>query len=68
MKSRLIGKDLDAKKDQRQKEKGAAEDETVRQHHQLNGYESEKTPGDSERQRRPVCCGPWGHKESDTTE
>ena len=47
--------------------RGAAEDEMVRQHHWLNGHESEKTPGDSKGQRRPVCCSPWGHKESDTT-
>ena len=26
----------------------AAEDEMVRQHHQLNGHELEQTPGDSE--------------------
>ena len=24
--------------------------------------------GDGEGQGRLVCCGPWGHKESDTTE
>ena len=33
----LIGKDHDAGKDWRQMEKGVAEDETVRWHHQLNG-------------------------------
>ena len=33
------------------KEKGAAEDEMVRQHHQLNGHEFEQTPGDSRGQR-----------------
>ena len=32
-KSRLIGKDLDAGKDQRQKEKGTTEDEMVRELH-----------------------------------
>ena len=31
--SRLIGKDPDAGKDGRQKEKGVTEDEMVRQHH-----------------------------------
>ena len=40
-KSWLIGKDLDAGKDWRQKEKGTAEDEMVRLHHQLNGHEFE---------------------------
>ena len=31
--------------------RAATEDEMVRQHHQLNGYEFEQTPGDSGRQR-----------------
>ena len=30
--------------------------------------ESQQTPGDSEGQGSLVCCSPWGHKESDTTE
>ena len=46
-KSQLTGKDPDAGKDWRQKVKGATEDEMARQHHQLNGYESEHIPGDS---------------------
>ena len=45
--SQLFGKDPDTVKDWRQKEKGAAEDEMVREHHQLNGYEFEQTLGDS---------------------
>ena len=40
----------------------------VRQHQQLNGHELEQTPGDSEGQGSLVCCSPWGHKESDTTQ
>ena len=36
-------------------------------HHRLNGHELEQTPGDSG-QGNLVCCGPWGHKEVDTTE
>ena len=44
-KSRLIGKDPDAGRDWRQKEKGEAEDEMVRKHHQLNGHEFEETLG-----------------------
>ena len=43
------------------------EDEMVGWHHQLNGHESEKTPGDSDRQGSVACCSPWGCKESDTT-
>ena len=64
----LIGKDPDAGKDWRQKGKGAAEDKMVRWHHRLNGYESEKTLGDSEGQGNLVCCSPCDHKESDMTE
>ena len=56
----------DAAKDWRQKEKGEAEGEMVRQHHQLNGHEFEQTLGNSEGQGSLVCCSPWGHKESDT--
>ena len=66
-KSRLIGKDADAGKDWRQKEKRAAEDEMVKQHHWLNGHEFEQTPGDNGRQRSLVCCSPWGCQESGTT-
>ena len=49
-------------------EKGAPEDEMVGWHYQLNGHESEQTPGDSEGQGSLVCCSPWGRKESDMTE
>ena len=44
MKSQLIGKDPDARKDWRQEEKGATEDEMVGWHHQLEGCEFEQTP------------------------
>ena len=37
-------------------------------HHRLNGHEFEQAPGDGEGQGSLVCCSPWGHKESDTTE
>ena len=40
-KSLLIGKDPDAGKDCRRKEKGMTEDEMVGWHHQLNGHEFE---------------------------
>ena len=42
-----------------------AEDEMVRQHHQLNGHEFEQALGDSEGQRRLESCSSLGHKESD---
>ena len=65
MKSQLIGKVPDARKDWGQ-EKGATEDEVVGRHHWLNEHEFEQTPGDSEGQGSLVCCIPWGCKESDT--
>ena len=67
-KSRLIGKDPDAGKDLGQEEKGAIEDEMIRWHHQLNGHESEQTPGNNEGQGGLACCSPRGHKELDMTE
>ena len=59
----LTGKDSDAGKDRRQKEKGVAKDAMVRQHHQLNGRELERTPGDSGRLRSLACCGARGQEE-----
>ena len=58
----FIGKDPDAQKDWRQKEKGAAEDEMVRKLHQLNEHkvEFEPTLVDGEGQGSLVCWGPWG--------
>ena len=44
------------------------EDEMGGWHHRHNGHEFEQTQGDSEGQGNLVCCSPWGHKESDTTE
>ena len=66
-KSRLIGKDPDAGKDWRQ-ERRTTEDKMVGWHLQLNGHEFEKALGVGNGQGRLVCCSPWGHKESDTTE
>ena len=66
-KSQLIGNDPDAGKDRRQKEKRAAEDKMVREHHWINGHEFEQTLGDCEGQGSLVCYSPWGHKETDTT-
>ena len=63
VKSQHIGKDSDARKDQRQK-KWATENEMVGWHHWLNGNEFKQTLGDRERQGSLVCCSPWGHKES----
>ena len=44
------------------------EDKMVGWHHQLNGHESEQTPGDSEGQASLACYSPWGRKELDTAE
>ena len=43
------------------------EDEMVEWYHQVNGRESEQTPGDSEERGSLACCSPWGPKELDTT-
>ena len=45
-----------------------AEDEMVREHHQLNGHELEQTPGDSGGQGSLMCYSPQGCKESDMTQ
>ncbi|WP_349486667.1 hypothetical protein, partial [Providencia rettgeri] len=37
-------------------------------HHQLNGHESESTPGVGDGQGGLGCCSPWDRKELDTTE
>ena len=37
-------------------------------HHWLNGHEFEQASGVGDRQGSLVCCSPWCHKESDTTE
>ena len=50
------------------KEKGAAEDEMVGWHHQIDGQEFEQALGVGDGQGGLACCSPWGRKESDTTE
>ena len=52
-------------KDWGREEKGTTKDEMVEWHHQLNGHESEQTPGDCEGQGSLACCSPWGGKELD---
>ena len=59
VKSKLTGKDPDARKDGRQEEKGMTEDETVGWHHQFNEYEVGKNPGDDEGQGGLACGSPW---------
>ena len=67
-KSWLIGKDSDAGRDWRQKEKGTTEDEMAGWHHWLDGRESEWIPGVGDGQGGLAFCDSWGPKESDTTE
>ena len=67
-KSKLTGKDPEAGKDWRQKEKGTTENEMVGWHHWLNGHEFEQILGDSGGQRSLACYNPWHHKESDINE
>ena len=66
-KSRLIGKDPDARKDWRQEEKGTSENEMFGWHDWL-GHEFEQALGVGDGQGRLTCYIPWGHKESDITE
>ena len=47
---------------------GATENEMVGWHRWLDGHEFEPTLGDGEGQGSLVCCSPWGHGESETTE
>ena len=43
-------------------------DEIVGWHHRLDAHEFEQALGVGDGQGSLVCCSPWGHKESDTTE
>ena len=65
--SQLTGKDPDAGKDRKQKEKRVAKEKMVGWHHQFNAHEPGQTPSDSKGQGGLECCSPWGCKESDTT-
>ena len=67
VRSLLIGKDSDARKDWGQKEKEVTEDWDGWMASLPNGYEFEQTQGDNEGQGSLVCCSSWGYKESDTT-
>ena len=62
MKNWFTGKDPDAGKDWRWKEKGTTEDKMVGWHYQLDGLEFELALGVGDGQGRLVCCSPWGHR------
>ena len=61
-------KNLDARKDWRQEEKGMTEDEMAGWNHPLDGHEFGWTPGVGDGQVGLACWDSWDHKESDTTE
>ena len=44
------------------------ENEMVGWHYRPDGCEFEEAPGLGEGQGSLLCCSPWGHKESETTE
>ena len=44
------------------------EDKMVGWHHQLDRHKFEQALGVGDGQGGVACCGPWGHKELDTTE
>ena len=68
VKNWLIGKDSDAGKDWRQKEKGARENETAGRHQRLDGHEFEQAPGAGAGQGNLACCSLWRRRESETAE
>ena len=64
----LFGKDPDAGKEWRRKEKGTTEDEMVGWHLWCDEHEFEQALGVGEGQGSLACCSPWGRKESGMTE
>ena len=61
-------KTLMLRKIEGRKRRAQTEDKMVGWHHQLNGHGFGWTPGVGDEQGDLACCGPWGCKESDTTE
>ena len=67
MNGQLIGKDPDAGKDWRQKEKRVTEDEMAGWCHQCNEHKLGKTLGHGKGQGNLACSSPRGHEEWDTS-
>ena len=67
-KTLMLGKIEGRRRRGGQEEKGMTEDEMVGWHHWLNGHGFGYTLGVGDGQGDLECCGPWGYKESDTTE
>ena len=61
-------KDPHVEKDGRQEQKEMTEGVKFGWHHQLDGHEFEKNPGDGEGQESLARYSPWGCKETDITE
>ena len=68
VKSWLIGKDPDARKDWVQEKKRMTEDEMVGWHHWLDGHEFEQILGVGDRQGSLAWCSPCSRKKLDMTE
>ena len=68
VKSWLIGKDSDARRDWGQEEKGTTEDELAGWHHPLDRHEFEWTLVAGVGQGGLACCNSWGRKEWVMTE
>ena len=68
VKNWLIGKNPDAGKHWKWKEKGVMEDEMVGWRYGVDGHEFEQAPGIGDRQGSLASYSPWGRKASDTTE
>ena len=64
----LLEKPLLLGKVESKRRRGVAEDAMVGWHYQLSGHEFEQAPGVGDGHGSLACCGPWGRKESDTTE
>ena len=62
VKNWLIGKDPDAGKDWRQKEKGTTEKEILEWHQWLDEHEFEQAAGVGDGQGSLACCSHWGCK------
>ena len=62
VKSWLIGKDPNARKDWGQEEKGTTEDEMAGWHHLLDRHEFGWTPGSGDGQGGLACCDSWGRR------
>ena len=62
VKSWLIGKDPDARKDGGQEEKGTTEDEMVEWHHWHNGHGFGWALGVGDEQGGLACCSSWGRR------